>query len=115
MKDSKKSNNFKIMMISKGFYFSSKTEKNKGGTGDSFATFHKCEPNVSILANIWPLCKTKVRQNTRISPNARLTDNNSSSKNSSIAKTQFSFSQVFSVLLKVTFKVAPRFSRITRR
>ena len=30
MKDCKKSNRFKIILISKGFYFSSKIEKNKG-------------------------------------------------------------------------------------
>ena len=30
-------------------------------TRDSFATFHICEPNFSILANIWPLSETKVQ------------------------------------------------------
>jgi len=29
---------------------------------------HKCELNFSILANIWPLKKTKVQYNTRIFP-----------------------------------------------
>lgn len=46
------------------------SDKNRSvwATGDSSATFHRCDPTFSILANIPPLNKRKVQSSTRISP-----------------------------------------------